>query len=190
MIAIGVTGHRELANLDAVSRAIDQVLAHILAVFGEDSLTLVSPLAEGADRLLVWRCLGKYAPRLVVPLPLALDDYRRDFHSADSRTAFHSLLADADEIIQLPPQPSREASYLAAGRYVLAHSDVLVAVWDGAPARGLGGTAQVVAESRAHSLPLAWIQAARPGQPGPSTRNPAPLPVVYERFPAVGKDSP
>ena len=40
-------------------------------------------------------------------------------------------------------EPS-EAAFLAAGRLVVERSDVLAAVWDGKPARGSGGTADVV----------------------------------------------
>ena len=38
-----------------------------------------------------------------------------------------------------------DRAYEQAGRYVVEHSDALIAVWDGLPAQGRGGTAEIVA---------------------------------------------
>ena len=184
MVAIGVSGHRHLRYPDAVSQATDQVLAHIHSLYGLEDWTLISPLAEGADRLVVWRALALTTPRLVVPLPLEPQDYQRDFETAASRAAFQSLLSSADEVIHLPSQSNRPESYLAAGRYVLDHCDVLIAIWDGEPSRGVGGTAQIVAGARERGLPLAWIRLSKPGTAPISGPGGGPLPISYERFPA------
>jgi hypothetical protein len=40
---------------------------------------------------------------------------------------------------------------------MLDHADLLWAVWDGQPARGYGGTADVVAAARAKGLPVRVI---------------------------------
>ena len=40
---------------------------------------------------------------------------------------------------------------------MLAKADRLFAVWDGQPARGYGGTADVVAEARARGIPVTVI---------------------------------
>ncbi len=61
-----------------------------------------------------------------------------------------------------PVAPSREAAYAGAGRAVLDRCDVLIALWDGLPARGLGGTAELVVEARARALPLLWISTDPP----------------------------
>jgi len=44
-------------------------------------------------------------------------------------------------------EPSEEA-FFAAGKAVVDACDWLIAVWDGEPARGLGGSADVVAYAR------------------------------------------
>ena len=51
---------------------------------------------------------------------------------------------------------------MAAGRLLVERSDRLIAVWDGLPARGPGGTADVVAYARALSRPVTvlWPQGA------------------------------
>jgi len=161
MIVIGVSGHRNLPDIQPISKAIDEVLCTILAAYGDGPLQVISPLADGADRVVVWRALAKYSVHLVVPLPLETSDYMLDFKSISSKTEFTTLLDQANQIIELPAEDTRDACYLAAGMYVLDHSNVLIAVWDGMPARGTGGTAEIVAEARRRGMPMAWVQVAR-----------------------------
>jgi hypothetical protein len=52
---------------------------------------------------------------------------------------------------------STEQAHLDGGRAVVDNSSLLVAVWDGQPARGLGGTADVVAYARQRSIPVTVI---------------------------------
>ena len=187
MVAIGVSGHRNLPDLDIVSNAVDEALHEILAAFGDNSLLVISPLAEGADRVVAWRAMANYSVRLVVPLPLELSEYMLDFKSISSKAEFITLLEQADQVFELPSEDTREACYLAAGMYVLDLSDVLIAVWDGAPARGMGGTAEIVTEARKRGMPLAWVQVAGKTQTTDSgTRRKAKImDVYYERFPTV-----
>ena len=185
MVAVGVSGHRDLSDIEAIANAIDEVLHEILAAYGDGPLHVISPLAEGADRLVAWRAMANYSVRLAVPLPLEMSDYMLDFKSISSKAEFTTLLEQADNIFELPAEDTREAGYLAAGMYVLNHSDVLIAVWDGAPANGMGGTSEIVAEARRRGMPMAWVQIA--GEEGESSSNKKKLargiPVQYERFP-------
>jgi len=52
---------------------------------------------------------------------------------------------------------------MAASRAMLARADCLYAVWDGKPARGYGGTADVVAEAEGSGIPVTviWPEGAR-----------------------------
>jgi len=160
MVAVGVSGHRVLTHLQAVCNAVDEALREILAAFGDDSLQVISPLAEGADRVIVWRAMANYSVRLIVPLPLEMSEYMLDFKSISSKAEFITVLEQADQVFELPAEDTREACYLASGMYVLDHSDVLIAVWDGEPARGRGDTAEIVTEARKRGMPIAWVQAA------------------------------
>lgn len=160
MVAVGVSGHRNLPDVEAVSNATDEVLGTIVAAYGDDSLQVISPLAEGADRIVAWRALANYPVQLVVPLPMEMADYMDDFETISSKAEFTTLLEQADQLFELPAEDTREACYLAAGKYVLDHSDVLIAVWDGAPPNGIGGTSEIVAEARRRCMPLAWVQVA------------------------------
>jgi len=46
---------------------------------------------------------------------------------------------------------------MEASKAMLARTDRLFAVWDGKPARGYGGTADVVAEARKRAVPVTVI---------------------------------
>jgi len=157
VISIGVTGHRSLSDIDTISILVDEALNKIVTAFGERSLQIISPLAKGADRLVVWRAFSNYDTQLVVPLPLALSEYLLDFPSETSQTEFLTLLAKAEQVIELPYAGSREACYQSAGMFVLNHCDVLIAIWNGMPAGGVGGTGEIVSEARNRRLPIAWV---------------------------------
>jgi len=119
---------------------------------------IVSALAEGADRLVAREVLNDPDAVLEVALPLPRADYVQDFTTAQSREEFKSLLDQARVIAMMPPSESREAAYAAAGRYIVDRVDVLVALWDGEPSRGVGGTGEIVAEARDRRLPLFCIR--------------------------------
>ena len=57
-------------------------------------------------------------------------------------------------------QGSDEDCYLAAGHRVVELSDLMLAVWDGSPAKGKGGTADVVAYAVRRGVPLFHINPA------------------------------
>ena len=164
MVAIGVTGHRKLINIEQLLSGLDQALNQIQRAYPNSKITIISPLAEGADRLVASRAMAKYYADLVVPLPLVISKYMLDFGSRASKAEFENLLDRAAQVIELPPVEDREASYLAAGLYVLEHSDILIAIWDGLPARRPAGTGQIVAQAREQLKPLAWIFAGNQDQ--------------------------
>lgn len=161
MVAVGVSGHRKLADSEHTTRAVDEALDKILNIFGDETLRVISPLAEGADRLVALRALDKHNASLVVPLPLHVSEYLLDFDTPASKAEFLKLLERAEEIIELPIVGSREQCYLAAGMYVIKHCDVLIAVWDGEPSRGTGGTAEIVQEARKRGMPIAWVHTGK-----------------------------
>jgi hypothetical protein len=179
-VTVGVTGHRFLGDEPAIAAGVDEALDEIGRSFGSTALTIVSPLAQGADQLVTRRALDRPATRLVAALPLPLADYLQDFRSRDALLA---LLDRADDVVELPRAAGRDQAYLAAGRYIVAHCDVLLAVWDGRPSRGPGGTADVVAAARRIGRPLAcvWARNCAPGAvDGPVEREGT---VSTERFP-------
>ena len=169
MVAIGVTGHRTLTNEEQLLSGVDQVLDRIQGALPNTKITIISPLAEGADRLVAWRAMAKKDADLIVPLPLEVSEYMQDFSSKYSKAEFATLLEQATQVIDLPHMMHREDSYLAAGLYVLKQCDILIAIWDGLPARGPAGTGQIVAHAREQMKPLAWIFAGNQAQENHST---------------------
>jgi len=184
-ITIGVTGHRVLREIDKLNSGIDGALEHVTQMFPERPLTIVSALAEGTDRLAARWVLARPGGRLIVPLLMSRKAYMKEFDSAESRQEFHRLLDRAAEVIELPAAPTPSDAYDAAGRYMLEHCDVLLAVWDGLPAQGRGGTADVIARARARKLPIAWVHAGnrKPGTNEPTSLGEAQGMVTFENFP-------
>jgi hypothetical protein len=107
-------------------------------------LRLHTPLATGADQIaaICARSSGYFVRAL---LPFDPGEYRKDFADGDELDTFEQALAAADEIDALPGERADvETAYLVVGETLVRTADVLVAIWDGDPARGPGGTANVV----------------------------------------------
>ena len=111
-LVIGVTGHRDLRDQDVAK--IEQQVAAVIAGLrrdylgddGETPIIVLSALAEGADRL-VARVAIAHGARLIAPLPMPLDEYRRDFEpglKAGNMADFDALFAQA---IAAPVMPLR-----------------------------------------------------------------------------------
>ncbi len=168
---IGVTGHRFLAEVTKLRAAVEDTLSRIENAFPGRRIVVVSPLAEGADRLVARAVLQRKGASLIVPLPLPVDDYMQDFESAESKAEFRSLLDCAAEVMQLPATPTRNEAYKQVGLYVLDNSDVLIAVYDGQPAQGRGGTADIVAQALKRGMPVLHVKAGnrRPGTDEPTS---------------------
>lgn len=137
-IFIGVTGHQNLSPSTRrfVRRALDAELEGLIPLVG------ITSLARGADQIFADCVLG-VGGELTVILPAS--GYESTFAASEDLTTYHRLLGSAIETITLPfGRPSEEA-YMAAGKAIVERSNLLLAVWDGQPAGGLGGTADIVA---------------------------------------------
>ncbi len=161
-LRIGVTGHRRLDNEDALVAPVRLALARLRELLPSSAhtpvfFTVVSPLAEGADRLVAQEALKEPNTDLEVPLPLPREEYLRDFESDTSKREFADLVARAREVLELGPFVSREDAYKGVGRHVVDRCDVLLALWDGQPSAGKGGTAETVAYAEKNHVPLLWI---------------------------------
>ena len=173
-LALGVTGHRASsigadpieAARPGVARLLQDLCAAATAVharhramFGaaDPEISLCSALADGADQIVAEEALAQ-GMTLRALLPLGRDDYRRDFGSPQDAARFDVLLAAAASVIELPGQSAgRPASYALAGRATVAHGDILLALWDGEPARGQGGTAEIVITALRRGRPVIQI---------------------------------
>lgn len=170
-VVVGVTGHRILTDIERLEVGVKDALKRIEEAFPGEPLSVLSALAEGADRLVTEEVLERPNARLVAVLPLPAVDYETDFGSTESRRRFQELLGKAAEVIELPATESREAAYDAAGLHLLDHCDVLLAIWDGQDPQGEGGTGGNVGVARRRGLPMAWVHAGnrKPGSEEPTS---------------------
>ncbi len=181
-ITIGVTGHRTLTDMDTLRETIQQILNHILKKYQETEMTgvklcVLSPLAEGADRLVVEEVLKRDEdPVLKVVLPLTISDYLEDFNTEESRDEFKKLMEKARYPLSLRERPlkddyppelidkARNQAYKDIGRFTVDHCDVLIALWDGMSAQGKGGTSEIVEYAKEKKCPLYIIHTQKPSK--------------------------
>lgn len=174
-LRVGVTGHRDAA-LAAVDRAaLEKVVAEVLAQLAQNAnqvlqqqpavysgntakLKLISALAEGADRLVARQAL-QAGWMLHALLPFSAESYQLDFETAASKQAFTGLLGVAHAITDLAIDraSAQLTGYEAVGKLLARNTDVLIALWDGEPARGAGGTASVVEMALQEGVPVVWV---------------------------------
>ena len=168
-VYVGVTGHRPNRLVggpiaDLRSRVRETVSA-IITASPTGLVTILSPLAEGTDRIVAIEALAAGCD-LIFPLPFPRDEYLQDFATPVSQAEYRALLGRAREVIELSGSrdtpESVDAAYAAAGQYLVGASDLLIAIWDGGSARGSGGTADVVAAAVACRVPVIWIDSLVP----------------------------
>lgn len=155
MTAVGITGHRTLDDAEEWSWVHDEIKTALGVL--EPPIVGVSGLAEGADQCFAEEVLARGGRLHVV---LAFDDFRESIESARARTTFDDQLAQAAEVEVLSPRATAELAYLAAGQRVVDLTDLMIAVWDGGPARGVGGTAEIVDYARATHRPVVHVDTA------------------------------
>src|SRR5215213_7736301 len=135
---VGITGHQRLeepARWGWVRRELDSLL---------DSLTLpligITSLAVGTDQLFADAVLQR-GGSLEIVIPFA--GYEFTFSEEHDRQEYLRLLRHALKQEVLQKHGSDEEAYLASGKRMVDQSELLIAVWDGRPAIGLGGTGDV-----------------------------------------------
>jgi hypothetical protein len=156
-LVIGVTGHRDLRadELPEVRKRVRALFVDLQERYPTRKLRLLSPLAEGADRL-VANIAVELGMELSVVMPMPRFIYETEFTSTESVAEFDELYAQADDVFELPiarngtvesisqPGRARDLQYAQSGVFLSAHCHILLALWDGKTSGQLGGTAQVV----------------------------------------------
>ena len=149
-LRIAISGHRSLP--DATAALADKAIRAALAEHAPD-VTGISCLADGADQIFA-RAVTDLGGQLKVIIPAT--EYRAGL-PADAHAEYDRLLAQAVAVRRLPFTKSTSESHMAASKLMVDDADELYAVWDGQPARGYGGTADVVAYAREHGTPVRVI---------------------------------
>ncbi len=159
-LAVGITGHRASALPAGTTEPLLGRLAEVLEllqcavgrVFNQNAevfdparpvLRFVTALADGADQIGARAALDA-GFQIQAVLPFASGPYAETMDST-ARANFADLLSRCESTLELPGRGDDLLdAYVMAGRATVAHCDVLIAVWDGLPARGRGGTGEVV----------------------------------------------
>jgi len=169
-LRIGVTGHRDLEDVDALAGEVRDRLGKIVERFPTRAttpivITILSSLADGADQLVAREALsllGDDGVELQAVLPVSLERYRKNFPDP---TGFEELFRKASRRTQMPYRKAHAAAYGNAGRFIVDHSDVMIALWDGCPSEREGGTAEIVAYAREQHVCLLVVPTRRTQHP-------------------------
>lgn len=156
-VRFGVTGHRTLPPGIA-----DHAVRHWQRVLPSGAgLRGVSSLADGADQLFAGHVLDA-GGTLEAVLPTSWVSYASSL-AAGGRQRLENFIRAAATVITMPFAEPCDQGYLAAGQALVDRCDHLFAVWDGEPARGMGGTADIVAYARDRGRPVTvlWIDGVR-----------------------------
>jgi hypothetical protein len=141
-VKVGITGHQYLEDSHSwewVKMEMDDLLAKL-----GQPLIGISCLAIGADSLFAELIL-QHGGCLEAVLPFP--EYEEEL-PIQQRDRYQALLKVASAITVLEERQSKQESYFEASKKVVDAADLLLAVWDGKPARGLGGTADIVEYAR------------------------------------------
>jgi len=213
VLRVGIVGHRRDRLDQADPPILAEVLGSILLAIRESaqsfqknhpllflqkplSLRLISPLAEGADRMAAAKAL-ELGYQLQSPMPYDQVEYEKDFTPA-SQTEFHHLIDRAGSPVRFELDGDRDnpaEAYGAAGRVVLNQSDILIAAWDGRWLGKRGGTEDLLRAALGYHVPVLWVDAKAPHawcllrEPGdlPQNRGPAgAVPAGQEGMALIG----
>jgi len=155
---VGFTGHRRVEAPAIIAQAIDDALEMLQKSAAGEWVALAS-VAQGSDQLFVVRALERgMAWHAILPMPAV--EFAADFDT-EQWMQVESLLERAEhlQVSSEGTEGGREDAYLDCGLETVNGSDLLIAVWDGEPARGKGGTAEVVEYARSIGRPLIVINA-------------------------------
>ena len=124
------------------------------------AFSIMTSLAEGADRIVADTVLETECAKIEVILPLTKEDYLKDFNREESKTEFERLLKKDlfaitlrsrnidEEFEESKRDTARRRAYFNAGKYIVDNCDVLLAIWDGVESPNNGGTYQVIEYAR------------------------------------------
>jgi len=168
---IGITGHRDLSS-DQYEENLIILKGHLLKRKREyPKLDILTPLAEGADRL-----IAKVAIELNIPfhtiLPMPKELYIKDF-SQPSCKEFEAYLKHAQTIQTIPPYQNnplsmiatsslqRDLQYRQVGRTIVNLSDEIIIMSDEKENGKTGGTHDITDYAKKHDKILYTILCKR-----------------------------
>jgi hypothetical protein len=153
-LAIGFTGHRALDDESKSRKVIFDFLEQRKASTSA-LLYGISSVAAGGDLLFAECCIQLEMP-LCVLLPLPAEEFRKDFDESSWSRA-EQVMSQAASVEVAGGNQIRSACYYECGIETVQRSRMLLALWNGGPSQGLGGTEDVVSFARELGKPVVWL---------------------------------
>lgn len=134
---VGITGHQDLGNAETtkwVQQELENTISRLKIKYG------YSCLALGADQFFAGILLKRHIPLIAI---IPSQNYEQTFDE-NFRSQYKHFLERAFEVIQLNYEQPSELAFFDASKLIVDDCDLMIAIWNGLPAKGLGGTADVV----------------------------------------------
>jgi len=155
-LVVGITGHRDIPEEDAdkLKEKIRRIFKELMEEYPNTPLLLLTPLAEGADRIAAKAAIEEGIDYVVV-LPFQEEEYVKDF--PESKEEYYNL-TDKEKHRNLKGifsleyimtdnakhyGPERDKLYENVGAYIVRHSQILIGLWDGKEGKK-GGTSEII----------------------------------------------
>src|SRR5215472_4216385 len=130
---IGCSGHQQIGD-EATLQYVSEQLRKLFTTYRQQAqdrdqdILAYSALAVGTDQLFVKTALELGIPIEVV-IPCA--QYEGIFATSEARDEYLRLLNSCQHVHQLSFEDCSEDAYLAAGHWIVDHSDLVILAWNG-----------------------------------------------------------
>ena len=153
-LQIGFSGHMKLADESGCRDMILKVLSEWNSKL-PGGISGLSSLAAGGDLLFAEACFELGIPlRVLLPMPPA--QFSEDFEAATWKRAENALeRAVSFEVVG--GGLSRPHCYYECGLETILQSGLLIVLWNGLPAQGIGGTGEMAECCKNLGTPVIWI---------------------------------
>ncbi len=157
VLGIGLNGEINLDPNDSIFQFYDKRSLDLIRKSEDTDIayTVISPLAEGADRMAVRIILKSTNAKLQAVIPMVKSDYMQEFRTSESKAEFLDLISNDPRPTQMRKKPlirtlpkpelkiERLSAYRDVGYYLVDHCDLLIGIWDGKQGRK-GGTSHIL----------------------------------------------
>jgi hypothetical protein len=135
---------------DESAKLVKAALGETINQYPALGLVAVSCIADGPDAWFAQAVLN-HGGKLEVVVPA--QTYRESLPEWHHAT-YDDLISRASEVHDTGLAESDSTAHMAGSEILVGLTDELIAVWDGQPARGYGGTADVVSYARSTGVPV------------------------------------
>lgn len=167
---LGVVGHRpdKLADPEQLAQDLGRRFLALQSELSKAGVRghLCTSMAAGTDLLAVEAATRAGIAGVELWIPGGLPEFRKEVAEAGDLWAerFDAAVRLATRIVEVPILAPGQG-YAEVAESILQRCDVLLAVWDGQPGRGEGGTAHSVDVAQTRGIPVLWLRPLVDSQP-------------------------